>query len=181
MVLTTLIVACQAPPPPSEPTLTPAPAVTPAPTRPLAVAVAVGSPTPTPVLVGDYATLVQPRLETVQQDLKRLEQQLAAAQKAPIRMAEDDWRNQTQTILGDLLADTADVRALGARIGAGVALNADVLKVADDVDFVANEYRMALDFDPDATHLIRAGRAEKTTANELESLLGDLRRRTRAG
>src|ERR1700730_7443611 len=61
--------------------------------RPLGVAVAVGAPTATPALVGDYATLVRPRLEHVQQSFTQLEQQLAVLQKAPLRMAEQDWRD----------------------------------------------------------------------------------------
>jgi hypothetical protein len=154
---------------------------TPRPTEPLGVAVAVGSPTPTPVLSGDYATLVRPRLEAVQGMLDRLEQQLSLAQKAPMRMAEDDWRNQTRTVLEDLLAGSAELRSLGTHVSTSqVALSAEVLKVADDVDFVANEYRMAFDYDPDASHFLRAGRAEKSTAAELDSLLTDLRHGTGA-
>ena len=148
--------------------------VTPAPARPLAVAIAVGSPTPTPALVGDYATLVRPRLLTVRQDFKALDDQLAVAQKAPMRMAEDDWRNQTRGILEDMLTSSTSVRSIGARPGTEVALSAQVFKVLDDVDFVANEFRMAFDYDPDSTHFLRAGRAEKTTVAELDSLLDDL-------
>jgi len=55
-----------------------------------------------------------------------------------------------------------------------------VLKLTNDVDFVADEYRMALDYDPDSSHFIRAGRAEKTTAEELDSMLESLRRGLRA-
>jgi hypothetical protein len=136
--------------------------------------VPVGSPTPTPVLVGDYATLVRPRLLTVRQDFKALNDQLAVAQKAPMRMAEDDWRNQTRGILEDMLTASASVRSVGARAGTDIALTARVSKVLDDVDFVANEFRMAFDYDPDSTHFLRAGRAEKTTVAELDSMLDDL-------
>ncbi len=150
------------------------------PTRPIAVAVAALSPTPTAVLVGDYASLVLPRLEVLQRTLRRLEQQLAVLQTAPLRMAEDDWRNQMQSILDDLLAASADVRSLGARVGARADLNPEVLKLADDLDFVANEYRLALDFDPDSSHFSRAGRARKSAADELDSVVGDVRRAPRA-
>ncbi len=134
------------------------------------------SPTPTVALVGDYATLLQPRLETLQQGFRRLEQQLSVLQKAPMRMAEDDWREQFRTILGDLSATSADLRSLGTRVGTQAALTGEVLKLTNDVDFVADEYRMALDFDPDSSHFIRAGRAEKTTADELDSVVTDVRR-----
>jgi hypothetical protein len=168
--------ACQAPQPVAVPTATVAPRATPTPARALAVAVAVGSPTPMPVLVGDYPTLVGQRLERIQQGLMRFEQQLAVLKTAPLRMADDDWRAQTHSLLDDLAASSADLRGLGARSGADAALYAEVLKLLDNLDFVVSEYRMAFDFDPDATHFIRAGRAEKTTADEVESLLSDLRR-----
>jgi hypothetical protein len=129
-----------------------------------------------PVLVGDYPTLVGQRLERIQQGLMRFEQQLAVLKTAPLRMADDDWRAQTHSLLDDLAASSADLRGLGARSGADAALYAEVLKLLDNLDFVVSEYRMAFDFDPDATHFIRAGRAEKTTADEVESLLSDLRR-----
>jgi hypothetical protein len=166
---------CETPPPSIEPTapstaLTP----TPAPTRPLGVAVPVGSPTPTPQLLGDYATLVRPQLDTVHQDLTRLEQQLGVLRTAPMRMAEDDWRSQLQSILQDLLVTSADIRTLGTRVSVPSRLSSEMMKLTDDLDFVANEYRMALDYDPDASHFIRAGRAEKTTAAELDSVLTDL-------
>src|SRR5262245_39593545 len=64
--------------------------------RPLSVAVAVGPPTPTPVLVGDYATLVRPRIERVGQGLSRLEQHLSVLQQSPVHMVEKDWRTQAQ-------------------------------------------------------------------------------------
>jgi len=146
------------------------------PTRPIGVAVAAPPPTPTAALVGDYASLALARLEVVQRNVQRLEQQLAVLQNAPLRMAEDAWRTQTLSILDDLLAASADVRSLGARAGSRADLNAEVLKLADDVDFVADEYRMALDYDPDSSHFIRAGRAEKAAAAELDSVLADVQR-----
>jgi hypothetical protein len=167
--------ACQAPPPPMV-TPPPTAVVTPVATlRPLGVAVPVGSPTPTPQLLGDYASVMRPRLQTIQLQFSRLEQQLSVAQKTPLRMAQDDWRNETGNILQDMLAASADARSVGTRLGAQTPLNADVLKLTDDVDFVANEFRMAFDYDPDATHFMRAGRAEKTTRAELDSLVTSLR------
>jgi hypothetical protein len=173
-----LLAACEAPPPA---VVTPIPSTPRAiatlnDERPLSVAVAVGPPTPTPALVGDYATLVRPRLERVGQGLKRLEQQLAVLQQSPIRMAEQDWRAQTRDILDELALGTADLRALGARVGAQGQLSAEVMKLVSDLDFVVDEYRMALDFDPDATHFARAGRAQKTSTAEVESILSELRR-----
>jgi hypothetical protein len=178
--LALFVVGCDAGPPP---------VITPLPSTPrtiatlsadrtvsVGVAVAVGSVTPTPQLVGDYPTLVRPRLDQVQQVLGRLDQQLNILRTNPIRMAEPDWRRQTQGILGDLAAANADLRALGARSGADAALYAEVLKVNGDLDFVVSEYRMAFDFDPDATHFTRAGRAQKSTADEVESIQSDLRR-----
>jgi hypothetical protein len=47
--------------------------------------------------------------------------------------------------------------------------------LTDDVDFVANEFNMAITYDPDATHLIRAARAEKTTVAEVDDMLTRLR------
>ena len=173
---------CEAPASPASSaanTATPTLVATPAATRAVAVAVAASSPTPTAVLVGDYPSLALPRLEILQQDARRLEQQLAILQKAPLRMAEDDWRNQTRAILDDLTAASADLRSLGTRVGARTDLNAEVLKLADDVDFVASEYAMALDFDPDSSHFLRASRAEKTTADELDAVLADVRRMLR--
>jgi hypothetical protein len=35
---------------------------------------------------------------------------------------------------------------------------------------------MALDYDPDASHFTRAGRAEKTSSDEVQSILADLQR-----
>jgi hypothetical protein len=175
------LVACDVPPLASPaPTIdavapTPVVVATAAAPRPLAIAVAVGSPTPTPELVGDYPTLMRPRLQTVQQDFGQLDRQLASAKQAPMRMAEDDWRAETENVLGDLLSASADMRALGNRLTAPQnALNPRVLKLADDVDFVANEFNMAFNYDPDASHFIRAGRAEKTTIDELDSLLQDM-------
>jgi hypothetical protein len=170
---------CEVLPPPvttPPPVATSLPGATVATARPLGVAVAPGTPTPTPVLVGDYATLVRPRLEGVQQGLKQLDQQLAVLVKAPMRMAEDDWRNQTQAVLDDLAAGSLDLRALGPRAGNQTALHTDVMKLLDDLDFVVSEYRMALDYDPDSTHFVRAGRARATTEDEVESILSDLRR-----
>jgi hypothetical protein len=143
------------------------------------VAVAAPAATATAVLVGDYASLALPRLEVLQRNVQRLEQQLVVLQNVPLRMGEDDWRNQTLSILDDLFATTADVRSLGTRVGSQADLNAEVLKLADDLDFVADEYRMALDYDPDSSHFIRAGRAEKTTAAELDSVLADVQRSLR--
>jgi hypothetical protein len=165
--------ACDASPPPIV-TPPPTSVSTPLPTRPLGVAVPVGSATPTPQLVGDYASVMRPRLLTIQQDFSHLEQQLAIAQKTPLLMVQDDWRNQTGGVLQDLLAASADLRSVATRLGSRTN-HADVLKLADDVDFVANEFRMAFDYDPDANHFIRAGRAEKTTRAELDSILTSLR------
>jgi hypothetical protein len=177
-VLTLVGLSCEAPAP--DPSVTAAvftaPAPTAAPTRPLAVAQPVGSPTPTPALVGDFATLARPRVQTLRDGFSRLDQQLAVAQKAPMRMADDDWRNQTADILANLLSANSDLRALGTRVSGQVALEREVVKVVDDVDFVANEYRMAFDYDPDSSHFLRATRAEKTTVSEVDSLLDDLRR-----
>jgi hypothetical protein len=167
--------ACSAPAPPVSTVAAP-PVAAPGPTRTIAIAVAARSPTPTLALVGDYATLLQPRLEALRQGFRGLEQQLSVLQTAPTRMAEDDWRTQFQNTLDDLSATSADLRSLGTRVASSqVALNAEVLKLADDADFVASEYRMALDYDPDSTHFIRAGRAEKTTAQELDSILSTVR------
>jgi hypothetical protein len=118
---------------------------------------------------------VRPRLAALKDGFTQLDQQLAVAQKAPIRMAEDDWRTQTQSILQDLLAASGAIRTVNPGVGTRSGLLPEVLKLADDVDFVANEFRMALDYDPDATHLIRAGRAEQTTIAELNSILSELR------
>jgi hypothetical protein len=178
LALAVLLLACQAPQPVAAPTRTVAPRTTPTVARPLAVAVAVGSPTPTAAVVGDYPSLVRQRLEVIQTGLTRFEQQLAVLKTAPLRMADDDWRTQTHSLLDDLAASSADLRGLGARSGPHAGLYARVAKLLDDLDFVVSEYRLALDFDPDSTHFIRAGRAEQTTADEVESLLSDLRRPT---
>lgn len=138
--------------------------------RPLAIAVPVASPSATPALVGDYASLVRPRLEHVQQDLKQIEQHLAELQKAPLLMAQDDWRNQMFGTLDDLSVSEADLRSLGSR----VPLKEEAVKLVGDLDFVVGEWRMALDYDPDATHFIRAGRAEKMTADEVAAILSEL-------
>jgi hypothetical protein len=180
VTLAVVLVGCAAPPPAF---------VTPIPSTPrtiatlsadrtvsVAVAVAVGSATPTPQPVGDYPTLVRPRLDRVQQGLGRLDQQLNILRTDPMRMAEQDWRTQTQGLLEDLASANTELRALGARSGPDAALYAEVHKLNDDLDFVVSEYRMAFDFDPDATHFMRAGRAEKSTADEVESILSDLRR-----
>jgi len=162
---------------PVAPAPTPVPTrVTVTPERALAIAVAVGSPTATPMLVGDYATLVRPRLEHVQQDLAQIEQQLAVLQNAPLRMAQEDWRNQMLGILDDLALSEADLRSLGTRVPVLPALTTEIGKLLGDLDFVVSEWRMALDYDPDATHFMRAGRAEKETADEVESILAELRR-----
>ena len=42
---------------------------------------------------GYVASLILPRLAHVQQDLAQLDQQLAELRKAPLLMAQDDWRN----------------------------------------------------------------------------------------
>lgn len=173
-----VLCACAAPTPLEPPTVaaTSRPSATATPERTVAIAVAVGSPTPTPALVGDYATLVRPRLEHLQQSFTQLEQQLAVLQKAPLRMAQEDWRNQLLGILDDLALGEADLRALGSRVTAPAPLGSEIAKLIDDLDFVVSEWRMALDYDPDATHFIRAGRAEKATADEVESILSGLRR-----
>lgn len=112
---------------------------------------------------------------TIRQGLTQIEQLLAAAQAAPIRMAQDDWRNQMESVAQDLLATSSDLRSLATRLSGQSPLNSDVLKVTDDVDFVANEFHMALDYDPDATHFIRATRAEQSTAKAIDGLLVQLR------
>jgi hypothetical protein len=181
MVLLSALVAaaCQPPPavstPPTVTTAQPTPVATQA--RPLGLAVAAGSPTPTPVLVGDYATLVRPRLESVQQGLMQLDQQLAVLLKAPMRMADDDWRAQTLNVLDDLATRSGDLRTLGRRADANqTGLNSQVTKLLDTLDFVVSEYRMALDYDPDGTHFARAGHARPSTEDDLASVLQDLRR-----
>jgi hypothetical protein len=180
MVLLSALVAaaCQPPPavstPPTVTTAQPTPVATQA--RPLGLAVAAGSPTPTPVLVGDYATLVRPRLESVQQGLMQLDQQLAVLLKAPMRMADDDWRAQTLNVLDDLATRSGDLRTLGRRAGAKeTALASQVMKLLDNLDFVVSEYRMALDYDPDGTHFARAGHARLSTEDDVTSILQDLR------
>jgi len=173
-----ILCACSSATPAVAPTVvaTSRPNLTATPERAVAIAVAVGSPTATPALVGDYSTLVRPRLEHVQQSFTQLEQQLAVLQKAPMRMAQEDWRNQMLGILDDLALSEADLRTLGSRVTAPPALNVEIVKLVGDLDFVVSEWRMALDYDPDATHFIRAGRAEKMTADEVDSILSELRR-----
>jgi hypothetical protein len=149
--------------------------ITPTPdARPLSVAVPVASPSATPELVGDYATLVRPRLEHVQQDLAQIEQRLAELQKTPVLMAQDDWRNQMFATLDDLALSEADIRSLSTRVSPSAALGTQMTRFIADLDFVVGEWRMALGYDPDATHFLRAGRAEKTTADELASILAEL-------
>ena len=178
VTLAILIGGCEAPPPAFVTPIpsTPRSIATLSADRTVSVAVAVGSTTPTPQLVGDYPTLVRPRLDRVQQGLGHLEQQLNILTTNPMRMAEADWRSQMQSLLEDLANANTDLRALGARSGPDAALFAQVMKLNADLDFVVSEYRMALDFDADGTHFTRAGRAEKMTADEVESILSDLRR-----
>src|SRR5712691_12833537 len=178
LAVAVLSVGCAAPPPafvtpiPSTPRSIPTLSAD----RTVSVAVAAGSATPTPQLVGDYPTLVRPRLDRVQQGLGRLEQQLNILNTNPMRMAEADWRSQMQSLLEDLASANTDLRTLGARSGPDAPLYTEVKKLNGDLDFVVSEYRMALDFDADGTHFIRAGRAEKMAADEVESILSDLRR-----
>jgi hypothetical protein len=178
VALAVLIAGCEAPQPAFVTPIpsTPRSIATLSADRTVSVAVAVGSATPTPQLVGDYPTLVRPRLDRVQQGLGRIEQQLNILRTNPIRMAEADWRNQMQSLLEDLANANTDLRNLGARSGPDAALFAEMKKLNDDLDFVVSEYRMALDFDADGTHFTRAGRAEKMAADEVESILSDLRR-----
>jgi hypothetical protein len=136
----------------------------------------VSSPTATPALVGDYPTLVRQRVEVVQQSLGKLEQHLGLVQQSPIRMTQNDWRAQMQLILDDIANANEGLKVLGARSGQNAALYAEVSKVVTDVDFVVSEYRMAFDFDPDGTHFLRAGRAEKSAADEVESIRFELQR-----
>jgi hypothetical protein len=169
------MVGCGSPPPaPVTSTPTHTIVATPAPTGALAVAVPVGSPTPTAGVTSDYASVMRPPLNSIAGALTRLEAQLAAAQKTPMLMAQDDWRNQTQSVLQDLLASSSALRTATSRSTPPTALRQDALKLCDDVDFVANEFRMALDYDPDATHMIRAARAEKSTSTEVKSVLKEL-------
>src|SRR5260370_25809525 len=111
---TVLLVGCAAPPPAFVTPIpsTPRSIATLSADRTVSVAVAVGSATPTPQLVGDYPTLVRPRLDRVQQGLGRLEQQLNILRTNPIRMADADWRTQTQGLLDDLASANAYLRAL---------------------------------------------------------------------
>jgi hypothetical protein len=76
--------------------------------------------------------------------------------------------------LDDVALSEADVRSLSTRVSPPAALGTAMLKLESDLDFVVGEWRMALDYDPDATHFLRAGRAEKTTADELASFLAEL-------
>ncbi len=145
-------------------------------TRPLPVAVALGTPTSTPVLVGDYSTLVRDRLVGVEASLAQLDQQLNQLRTSPALVMQPDWRTQVLSRIDDIATTTDTLRALGARGGADGILYGEVAKVLSDLDFVVSEYRMAFDFDPDGTHFTRAGRAEKMTSDEVESMLLDLRR-----
>jgi hypothetical protein len=170
-LLTVALLACSRPPsleatPP--PTLS---SVTPLPTRPLGVAIPVGSPTATAEPTGDLVSVARPQVSLLRQDFGQLDQQLAAAQASPIRMAQDDWRNQTQAVLQELLSASSDLRTTANRFAGKSALDSDLLKLTDDVDFVATEFNMALTFDPDSTHFIRAARAERTTVEEVDSIL----------
>lgn len=163
-------------PPPAAVTLAPAQSVVASavPTRALAVAVPVGSPTPTAGVTSDYVSLMRPQLSSIKADFDRLERLLATAQNSPMVMAQDNWRNQMQSALEDLLVSSSALRSETARSTAPNALRQDILKLCDDVDFVANEFRMALDYDPDATHMLRAARAEKSTSAEIDSVLKEL-------
>ena len=149
-------ISCGAPPPAA---VTPAPTqsvvASAVPTRALAVAVPVGSPTPTAGVTSDYVSLMRPPLSSIKADFNNLERLLAGAQNTPMVMAQDDWRNQMQSALEDLLVSSSALRTETARSTAPNALRQDMLKLCDDVDFVANEFRMALDYDPDATHMLR--------------------------
>ncbi len=177
-LLVALAVACGAPPPDvvsppaaqAQPTLAP-----PVPTRPLAVAVPVGSPTPTPAVTSDYVSVMRPPVTAIKDGFTHLEAQLAAAQNTPMLMAQDDWRNQMQSVLQDLLVSSSQLRTATSRSTPPTALRQDVTKLSDDVDFVANEFRMALDYDPDSMHLVRAARAEKSTRTEIDAVLDELR------
>jgi hypothetical protein len=178
VVLAVIFGGCSAPP---GEVITPIPATprqaaTQTQERPLAVAVARGTPTPTPELVGEYRELVRPRVERIQLGLYHIEQQLAIAQKSPVRMVQDDWRREMLSILDELAAANADLRALGARTGQDAALAADMQKLATSLDFVIDEFRLAIDFDPDGSHIVRAGRAEKATADQVDSILLMFRR-----
>jgi hypothetical protein len=174
-LLTLALLACSGPPSVAALPTTTVSSVTPLPTRPLGVAIPVASPTATAVLTGDLASVARPQLTLLRQDFSQLDQQLAAAQASPIRMAQDDWRNQTLAVLQDLLSASSDLRGIANRFAGRSALDADVLKLTDDVDFVANEFNMALTYDPDSTHLIRAARAERTTVAEVDSVLAQMR------
>jgi hypothetical protein len=178
MGVSVLVSGCDVAPPPTitPPPSTPRSIPTLEGTRPLSVAVAVGTPTPTVPIVGDYSTLVRDRLVRVESAFKALDAQFAVLQTAPIRITQADWRNDTLARLDDLAATNDALRALGARSGADGLLYGEVSKVSSDLDFVVSEYRMAFDFDPDGSHLVRAGRAEKMTSDEVESMLLGLRR-----
>jgi hypothetical protein len=177
-VLAVLLASCSAPP---GDLITPVPS-TPrqvaeqTPERTLAVAVAKSSPTPTPDLVGEYRELVLPRLQRIQTALNHIEQQLTIVQKSPAKMVQDDWRREVLATVDELAAANSDLRALGARTGADAALSADLQKLITNLDFVIDEYRLAFDFDPDGSHLVRAGRAEKAASDQVESILLMFRR-----
>lgn len=174
-LLTMALLGCSSP---ASAPATPAPtlsSMTPQPTRAVSVAVRAASPTPTAELTGDLASVARPQLTLLRQDFSQLEQQLAVAQASPMRMADDDWRSQVKTILQELLSASSDLRSIANRFAGKSPLDPDVLKLTDDVDFVANEFDMAFTYDPDATHLIRAARAEKTTAAEVDDMLARMR------
>lgn len=170
-LVTLALVGCSGPAslPATAPTAVPS--LTPLPTRPLAIAIPVASATPTAELTGDLASLSRPKLTLLRQGFSQLDQQLEAAKASPIRMADDNWRDQTQRILQELLSASSDLRLVARRVAGTSSMDSDVLKLVDDVDFVANEFDMALTYDPDATHLIRAARAERTTVAELDSIM----------
>jgi hypothetical protein len=173
-----LLAGCEASVPPviTPPPSTPRSVPTLEGTRALGVAVSVGSPTPTPVLVGDYPTLVRDRLIGIETALKQLDQQFAVLRTSPALIVERDWRTETLKRVDDVGAAAALLKALGARSGPDAFLYSEVSKVLSDLDFVVSEYRMAFDFDPDGSHFSRAGRAEKMTFDEVESMLLGLRR-----
>jgi hypothetical protein len=104
-----------------------------------------------------------------------LDQQLAVARQAPMRMADDDWRDLTGAVLDAILADSSAIRAVTTRAAPRAPDGPASIKLADDADFTANEFRMALDYDPDGTHFIRAGRAERMAVQELDGLSNQLR------
>src|SRR6266852_7635395 len=115
LALVVLLAGCAAPPPAFVTPIpsTPRSIATLSADRTVSVAVAVSSATPTPQLVGDYPSLVRPRLDRVQQGLGHLEQQLNILNTNPMRMAEADWRSQMQSLLEDLASANTDLQSLG--------------------------------------------------------------------